>query len=114
MFGADEQVSGRGQTYLSDIGLTVMWEKQGTSTPQSEEAEFDLLCQLSPGLAPHPPPCRRLFLRCCEVMTSANSLSLILRRAGRGRVQARPHVRRATDPHGHRLFGTQGQPSKEG
>src|SRR5262245_53776141 len=80
MFGADKQVSGRGQTYLSDIGLTVMWEKQGTSTPQSEEAEFDLLCQLSPGLAPHPPPCRGLFLRCCEVMTSANSLSLILRR----------------------------------
>jgi len=56
MFGADKQVSGRGQTYLSDIGLTVMWEKQGTSTPQSEEAEFDLLCQLKPWPAKPPNP----------------------------------------------------------
>jgi len=25
--GADEQVRGRGQTYLRDIGLTVMWRR---------------------------------------------------------------------------------------
>jgi len=52
IFGPDKQVRGRGQTYLSDIGLTVMWEKQRTSTllppPQSEEAEFYPLCQLRP------------------------------------------------------------------
>jgi len=61
MFGADKQVRGRGQTYLSGIGLTVMWEKQRTSTlvppPQSEEAEIDPLCQLegpSPGHSPSP------------------------------------------------------------
>jgi len=29
---------------------------------------------------PHPPSGRGLFLRCCEVMTFDNSLSLILRR----------------------------------
>ena len=60
MFGADKQVRGRGQTYLSGIGLTVMWEKQRTSTlvppPQSEEAEFDLLCQLKPWPAKPPNP----------------------------------------------------------
>jgi hypothetical protein len=48
IFGVNEQVPGMGQTYLSDISLTVMWEKQRTSTfsqpPQSEEAEFDPLC----------------------------------------------------------------------
>jgi hypothetical protein len=48
IFGADEQVPGRGETDLSGIGLTVMWEKQRTSTllppPQSDEAEFDPLC----------------------------------------------------------------------
>jgi len=42
----------RGESYLSGIGLKVMWEKQRTGTlllpPQSEEAEFDLLCQLRP------------------------------------------------------------------
>jgi hypothetical protein len=52
IFGPDKQVRGRGQTYLRDIGLTVMWEKQRTSTllppPQSEEAEFYPLCQLRP------------------------------------------------------------------
>ena len=30
--------------------------------------------------APHPPSGRGLLLRCCEVMTSGNSFSLILRR----------------------------------
>src|SRR5262249_14225251 len=33
---------------------------------------------------------------------------------GRDRAQARPHTGRATDPHGHRLFGTSWQSSKEG
>jgi hypothetical protein len=28
IFGAHEQISERGQTYLTDIGLKVMWEKQ--------------------------------------------------------------------------------------
>src|SRR5262249_45695730 len=60
IFGVDDQVPGRGQTYLSGIGLTVMWEKQRTSTllrpPQSEEAEFYPLCQLRPSQAcPNPP-----------------------------------------------------------
>jgi hypothetical protein len=30
--GGDEQIPGRGQTYLSDISLKVIWEKQRTST----------------------------------------------------------------------------------
>jgi hypothetical protein len=33
---------------------------------------------------------------------------------GRDRTQAQLHTGRATDAHGHRLFGTQGQSSKEG
>jgi len=33
---------------------------------------------------------------------------------GRDRTQARPYAGRATDPHGHRLFGTSWQSSKEG
>ena len=52
IFGANEQILERGQTYLGGIGLKVMWEKQRTGTlllpPQSEEAEFNLLCQLRP------------------------------------------------------------------
>jgi hypothetical protein len=32
IFGADEQVRGRDQTYISDISLKVMWEKQRTNT----------------------------------------------------------------------------------
>jgi hypothetical protein len=30
--GMNEQILGQGQTYLSDVGLKVMWEKQRTST----------------------------------------------------------------------------------
>ena len=52
IFGANEQILERGQTYLSGIGLKAMWEEQRTGTlllpPQSEEAEFNLLCQLRP------------------------------------------------------------------
>jgi len=60
IFGVDEQVQGRGQTYLKRVGQKVMWEKQRTSTllspPQSEEAEFYPLCQLRPrpGMPPIP------------------------------------------------------------
>ena len=61
-----------------------MWEKQRTSTllppPESEEAEFYLLCQLegpSPG-HPLPPPAGASFFG--EFLTSDNNLSLILRR----------------------------------
>jgi hypothetical protein len=32
IFGVNEQIPGRGQTYLSDISLKVMCEKQRTST----------------------------------------------------------------------------------
>ena len=52
IFGANEQIPERGESYLSGIGLKAMWEKQRTGTlllpPQSEEAEFNLLCQLRP------------------------------------------------------------------
>jgi hypothetical protein len=32
IFGVNQQIPGRGQTYLSDISLKVIWEKQRTST----------------------------------------------------------------------------------
>jgi hypothetical protein len=32
IFGVDEQIPGRGQTYLSDMSLKVIWVKQITST----------------------------------------------------------------------------------
>ena len=32
IFGVNQQILGRGQTYLSDISLKVIWEKQRTST----------------------------------------------------------------------------------
>ena len=77
----DEQIPERGQTYLSNIGLKVMWEKQRTSTllspPQSEEAEFNLLCQLK-ALAGQAPPARASFFG--EFMTSDDRLLLIQRR----------------------------------
>ena len=49
-----------------DIGLKVMWENKGNSTllspPQSEEAEFNLLCQLRPWPG-KPPSGQGLLLR---------------------------------------------------
>jgi len=47
-------------------------------------------------------------------MTSANSLTLILRRLDEVESKARPGAARAADPDGHRLFGAPGQSSKEG
>src|SRR5437016_14632958 len=46
-------------------------------------------------------------------MTSADSLLPILRRLDEIE-RKRPHTGRATDPHGHRLFGAPGQSFKEG
>jgi len=52
IFGAHEQIPERGQTYLSAIGLKVMWEKQRTSTfsyrRRVKRPSFNLLCQLRP------------------------------------------------------------------
>ena len=47
-------------------------------------------------------------------MTSDDSLSLILRRLDEIERKIDHVLGRATDPNGHRLFGTQGQSSKEG
>jgi len=38
--GANEQVPERGQTYLSDIGLKVMWEKQRKQHTSPTTAEW--------------------------------------------------------------------------
>src|SRR5215471_17435122 len=52
-------------------------------TKRADRIEFyvsDPLCQVAPAGMPPSPSCRGLLLRCCEVMTSDTSLSLILRR----------------------------------
>ena len=72
IFGVDEQVLRRGRPY---IGLHYKAEREGLSST------FPIRSANGPGWhAPHPPSGRGLLLRCCEVMTSDNGLSLILRR----------------------------------
>jgi len=80
--GANEQIPERDQTYLNNIELKVIWEKQRTSTllspPQSEEAEFKsaLPTKALAGQVPlRPGP-----LASVSVMSSDDRLSLILRR----------------------------------
>src|SRR5262245_55467681 len=107
IFGADEQVRRR---RTSDLHKAYTIRQSG----EDLSSTFPIRSANGPGWhAPHPPPAGA---------SSSDAVSHDLRQQplpdlappGRDRAQDRPHSRRTTDAHRHRLFGAPGQSSTEG